>query len=134
MDTVSHTAAPAPAKQSGTRRPRPHIRYALRHCTPDTLICVCRALRARGYRGDSAAYTVPGHPAEQTCFYLAVEEEPPGAAHPIPPTAILDEYGTRIAAASMLVCLSEHAVCIAAHHAVEQLAALYISQSEETVS
>jgi hypothetical protein len=105
--------------------------YAFDDCPPDRLIRICRLLQKRGYDGDSAAYVMPLGTSYGTQhrhrFYLSVEECPPTETQPFPPTWILEEYGVRIAAASMLCCLDEHARCLCAHGAVQTLAALALS-------
>ncbi len=93
--------------------------YALYTDTPDTLLFLCRLLRARGYSGKSDAYTLPGTPPR---FFLAVSES--GHRGPTAPTAILDEYGTRIASDTLIPYLREHGTCLVEENAVEQLAAL----------
>ena len=102
--------------------------YAFEPCSPDTWILVCGLLLERGYAGDSAAYILPHAPGQEddrAQFFLVLSEH----AHrdtgsTLSPAAILDEYGTRIAASSMLLCLTEHAVCLADHNALQRLAAL----------
>ena len=106
-------------KKRGTVR----MLYAFDDCPPDRMIRICRLLQKRGYDGDSAAYVMP----HTHRFYLSVEEAQPTEAQPIPPTWLLEEFGVRIAAASMLCCLDEHARCLCANHAVEALAALDLS-------
>lgn len=97
--------------------------YAFDGCTPDRLIRICRLLQERGFTGDSAAYVMP-HSGR---FYLSVEERLPHTADRLlPPTLLLEEFGTRIASASLLCCLGEHARCLCEHDAVASLAALTI--------
>ena len=124
--------------------------YALDDCMPSTLVMLCGLLLQRGYKGDSAAYVM--HRArdgvgystsgadnldavgigmvsgiDQTTaarFYLALSESQSTIRLAVSPTAILEEYGTRIASSSMLLCLCEHALCLAPHHAIERIAAL----------
>ncbi len=121
MQTIAHP----PRKEAVSSPPAQRTLYAL-ELSPDTFVRLCAALHARGYRADSAAYVGTGRSPR---FYLAVEEERPSAAHPIPPTAILEEFGVRIAAASMLCCLGEHAHCLAEHDAVAKIAALHVPRA-----
>ena len=102
----------------------PRVLYAIDASDPETFILACAALCAHGYTSDSAAYVSHGFAPR---FYLCVEESSPTASQPIPPTAILEEFGTRIAAPSLLCCFGEHAHCLAAHSAAERIAALYRS-------
>ena len=96
--------------------------YAFDDCPPDQMIRICRLLHDRGFSGDSAVYLMP----YSQRFYLSVEESPHRNGAVLPPTLLLEEFGTRIASASMLCCLDEHARCICAHDAVAVLAALAI--------
>lgn len=124
--------------------------YALDDCMPSTLVMLCGLLLQRGYKGDSAAYvmhrahdgvgystsgadnldavgigTVSGIDQNTAArFYLALSESQSTIRLAVSPTAILEEYGTRIASSSMLLCLCEHALCLAPHHAIERIAAL----------
>ena len=96
--------------------------YALEPCAPQTLFFLCRLLLLRGYCGDSAVYILERRPGgEEARFCLALSE--PQNQRGLSAVVILEEYGTRIASSSMLLCLAEHAVCLAAHGAVERLAA-----------
>lgn len=122
MQTV--TQSPRKAAISATTIQR--TLYAL-ELSPDTFVRLCAALHARGYRADSAAYVDMGTSPR---FYLTIEEERPSVAHPIPSTAILEEFGVRIAAASMLCCLGEHTHCLAEHDAVSKIAALHIPRTK----
>lgn len=107
--------APAAAR----RRAPVRVLYAFDGCTPDRFIRICRCLQRGGYHGDSAAYVMP----DRGRFYLSVEEWD-GDEALLPPTALLAEFGVRIAAASLSVCLCEHARCLCDHGAVEAIAAL----------
>ena len=104
------------------------VLYAFDDCPPDRMIRICRLLQKRGYVGDSAVYVMSGiksHGMQHSHrFYLSVEDASPSADGTFPPTWLLEEFGTRIAAASMLCCLDEHARCLCAHDAVASLAAL----------
>ncbi len=105
-------------KPTDTRTPLRTL-YALEPCPPGTLLLLCRLLHLYGYRGDSSVYILQEHaPPGCARFCLALEEG--RGMSPLP-----EEFGTRIAASSMLLCLSEHAKCLAAHNAVERLSALY---------
>ncbi len=93
--------------------------YALEPCPPGTLLLLCRLLCLRGYHGDSAVYILnEPQRGEHVRFCLVLEEVGNMPALP-------EEFGTRIAASSMLLCLSEHAVCLCAQDAVQRLSALY---------
>ena len=94
--------------------------YVFDDCPPERMLRICRLLQKRSYHGESAVYVMP----HARRFYLCVEEVPPSAQMPFPPTMILEEFGTRIAAASMLSCLDEHARCLCPQNAVAELAAL----------
>ncbi len=105
------------------------VLYSFDDCLPQTFIELCRILQDRGFSGESAAYVLCTENKDTARFYLALWEERYGAGRertvlPIPRTAILEEFGKRITASSMLSCLSEHARCIAASGAVEWIAAL----------
>lgn len=123
-DQSAAVPAPAAPLKSACRQ----TLYAFEPCSPDTWILVCGLLLERGYAGDSAAYILPHAPGQEddrAQFFLVLSEY----AHrdtcsTLSPAAILDEYGTRIAASSMLLCLTEHAVCLADHNALQRLAAL----------
>ena len=115
--TESLTEASAASKPSARAAVR--ALYAFDDCPPERLIRICRLLQKRGYRGTSAAYVMP----HTRRFYLTVEESPQSDEMP-QPTGILEEYGTRIAAASMLCCLDEHARCLCDGDAVGTIAAL----------
>ncbi|MBR5871702.1 MAG: adaptor protein MecA [Clostridia bacterium] len=115
--TESHTEAPAASKASNRAAVR--ALYAFDNCPPERLIRICCLLQKRGYHGASAAYVMP----HTRRFYLTVEEYPQ-SDELLPPTGILEEYGTRIAAASMLCCLDEHARCLCDGDAVAAIAAL----------
>ena len=104
------------------RRSAVRALYAFDDCPPDRMIRICRLLQKRGFHGDSAVYVMP-HTGR---FFLSVEEKPPTADSPISPTLLLEEFGTRIASASMLYCLGEHAKCLCGHDAVASLAALIL--------
>ncbi|MBE6658938.1 MAG: adaptor protein MecA [Ruminococcaceae bacterium] len=124
---MQSSAIPTPVPLTETPHPpRPRTRstvralYAFDDCPPDRMIRICHLLQKRGYCGDSAVYVMP-HSGR---FYLTVEERPPTADQPFPPTLLLEEFGTRIASASMLCCLCEHAKCLCEHDAVAVLAAL----------
>lgn len=119
---IPQTPPQAEAAQTVRTRKRAAARalYAFDDCPPDRLIRICRLLQNRGFCGDSAAYVMP----YSGRFYLSVEEHPPTADMPLPPTLLLEEFGTRIASASMLCCLGEHARCLCEHDAVALLAAL----------
>ncbi len=109
-----------PQKAAPTRR----TLYALDSCPPETLLLLCRLLVLRGYSGDSTVYiaeTDPLHGCARFC--LALEET--GNMPPLP-----EEFGTRIAASSMLLCLAEHGICLCAHNAVERLSDLYDGKAE----
>lgn len=117
QSTIQPTAARHPAVQTRTTR----TLYAFDACPPERLCRLCRLLQKRGYIGDSTVWVMP----HTRRFYLAVEESRP--------MGLLEEFGVRIAAASMLCCLGEHARCLCAHDAVARLAALdrsEISQKE----
>lgn len=141
--TVSGTVLP------GALSPQPcpiQTLYALDDCMPSTLVMLCGLLLQRGYKGDSAAYVMhKAHTGAGTInldaanigavsgtdqntaarFYLALSESQSTIRLAVSPTAILEEYGTRIASSSMLLCLCEHALCLAPHHAIERIAALH---------
>lgn len=108
--------APAPVRSTAPLR----VLYAFDGCAPDRFIRICRSLVKSGYHGDSAAYVMP----DTGRFYLAVEEC--NGSEILPPTAWLTEFGVRIAAASISVCLCEHALCLCDRGAVEAIAALSI--------
>ncbi len=115
------TSADAAAQTVRTRRrTAAQALYAFDDCTPACMIRICRLLHDRGFRGESTLYVMP----HTHRFYLSVEEPIPAAGKPLPPTLLLEEFGVRIASASMLCCLGEHARCICAHNAVASLAAL----------
>ncbi len=94
--------------------------YAFDDCPPACMIRICCLLHNSGFHGDSTLYIMP----HTHRFYLSVEEPVPEEGTPLPPTLLLEEFGTRIVSASMLCCLDEHARCICAHDAVQTLAAL----------
>ena len=106
---------------SAHRRAPVRVLYAFDGCTPDCFIRICRFLQRGGYHGDSAAYVMP----DTGRFYLSVEEYDSDDVL-LPPTALLAEFGVRIAAALLSVCLCEHAKCLCEHGAVEAIAALMI--------
>ena len=118
---AAHARESAPAAKPHSRTAVRAL-YAFDDCTPACFVRICSLLLRRGYSGDSAAYVMP----RSRRFYLSVEEQPLSADLPYPPTGILAEYGTRIAAASMLCCLDEHARCLCEHDAVARIAALAI--------
>ena len=131
--SLPQTAAKTEAQPAARTHSRGAVRmlYAFDDCSPDRMIRICCLLQKRGYRGDSAVYVMPsctphGMPHAHR-FYLSVEESPPTADVPFSPTWLLEEFGVRIAAASMLCCLDEHARCLCAHGAVQTLAALALS-------
>lgn len=121
----------AKTEEQPITRPRGHravrMLYAFDDCPPDRMIRICALLQKRGYDGESAAYVTRHGTPRSHRFYLSVEECPPTDDQPFPPTWLLEEYGVRIAAASMLCCLDEHARCLCAHDAVNTLAALDLS-------
>lgn len=94
--------------------------YAFDDCPPARMIRICRLLHDHGFRGDSTLYVMP----HSHRFYLSIEETTAKDAESLPPTLLLEEFGTRIVSASMLCCLDEHARCICAHDAVAVMAAL----------
>ncbi len=121
-------ARKAPSAPIGTAG-RVCVLYSFDDCHPQTFIELCRLLHRRGFSGESAAYMLHTENSDTARFYLALWEERFGvggerAMLPIPRTALLEEFGKRITASSMLSCLSEHAQCIAASDAVEWIAAL----------
>ena len=131
-DTSCETAAPEEphpvispaAEKTPAELPyRQTVVYALDIDTADALIGLCALLLQRGYHAPSDAYVRERGGAER--YYLTVTEEKTGnGTAAVPPLAILEEYGTRIASPAMRCSLIEHARCIAADNAVERLAAL----------
>ena len=117
ISAPSPTSAPTLRTQ---RRTAARVLYAFDDCTPACMIRICRLLQNRGFCGDSTLYVMP----HSRRFYLCLEEMPMREGAPLPPTLLLEEFGVRIASASMLCCLDEHARCICAHDAVASLAAL----------
>ena len=119
--TPQTTSLPETHPSVGTRRrTAAQVLYAFDDCTPACMIRICRLLHDRGFRGESTLYVMP----HTHRFYLSVEEPVPAVGKPRPPTLLLEEFGVRIASASMLCCLGEHARCICAHDAVASVAAL----------
>lgn len=119
--TPQTTSLPETHPSVGTRRrTAAQALYAFDDCTPACMIRICRLLHDRGFRGESALYVMP----HTHRFYLSVEEPVPAVGKPLPPTLLLEEFGVRIASASMLCCLGEHARCICTHDAVTSVAAL----------
>lgn len=119
---IPQTSPQAEAAQTVPPRKRTAARalYAFDDCPPADMIRICRLLHDRGFRGDSTLYVMP----HTHRFYLSIEEPIPTEDTPLPPTLLLEEFGVRIASASMLCCLGEHARCICAHGAVPALARL----------
>jgi len=122
------TATPQPPSLTETTAPSPHTHkrtaaktlYAFDDCPPARMIRICRLLHDRGFGGDSTLYVMP----DSHRFYLSIEESISKDSAQLPPTLLLEEFGTRIVSASMLCCLDEHARCICAHDAVSVMAAL----------
>lgn len=117
--TPPQAEAAAPSVRT-RKRTAAQALYAFDDCTPACMIRICRLLHDRGFRGDSTLYVMP----HTHRFYLSIEEPIPAENTPLPPTLLLEEFGVRIASASMLCCLGEHARCICAHGAVPALARL----------
>ena len=117
-----------PLTDSAVKTPRTRKRtvqrslYAFDDCPPARMIRICCLLRDRGFHSDSTLYIMP----HSRRFYLSLEEPLPPEGAPLPPTVLLEEFGVRIASASMLCCLDEHARCLCAHDAVETIAALSV--------
>lgn len=126
MPSQPTAVTPIPSQETNVRptpaRKRTAARalYAFDDCTPATMIRICCLLHDRGFCGDSTLYVMP----HSHRFYLSVEEQSDRDGTALPPTLLLEEFGTRIASASMLCCLGEHAVCICDHNAVAEIAAL----------
>ncbi len=118
----SHRAKADATGQKTEKEKNNRILYALDITQPQALLELCRILQIRGYAASSDAYVMHAE-SDARRFFLAVAEDRPSVGV-IAPTAILDEYGTRIASPAMLSSLAEHAVCIAHGNAVDALAAL----------
>ena len=122
------TATPKPPSLTETAVPSSRTQklsaaktlYAFDQCPPARMIRICRLLHDHGFCGDSTLYVMP----HSHRFYLSIEEQLSKDGTQLPPTLLLEEFGTRIVSASMLCCLDEHARCICAHDAVSVMAAL----------
>lgn len=121
MSETKEQVRPLPVKAENIRK-TPVI-YALDALDADGVIRLCALLYGRGYGEESdlfAASDEDGH----TSYYLVIRDSARRGGEGLPPFAILDEYGTRVASAAMLLCLREHAVCVCHHDAVERMAEL----------
>lgn len=85
------------------------------------LLTVCRKLSELGYHEESSVYTEGG------AYFLVIRERLESSI--MSPKALgefsfIEEYGERLAGASRLLSLREHASCLEAHEAVSRLSPL----------
>lgn len=93
----------------------------------EELIRLCALLCERGCDLPGDAYVLGGKNGSRSGkkrFFLTLSLPTPHGGSGLLPTAILDEFGTRLSSPSMALCLSEHADRIASGHAIRYLAEL----------
>lgn len=105
---------PAPLKETTTV-------YALDIADTEGLIRLCALLCDCGYDLPGDIYALDG---SRQRYFLSVTEPRGSTGGRLPVSAVLDEFGTRLASPSMALCLSEHARRIASGHAFRTLAEL----------
>lgn len=89
-----------------------------------SLIAFCVRLEKSGFSRENALYVLHPEIPRQRRFCLAVQEDTRAYLPENASDALLAEYTERMLPSSAYSALCEHAVCIAARHAVRALAAL----------
>ncbi len=87
--------------------------------TMEALLCVCRRLLSLGWTGESTAY----RDFRRRCFLFLSSPDHGGYA-PLDELSFISEYGTQENVEHLRLYISEHASCLCASGAVEQLGVL----------
>lgn len=85
----------------------------------EALLCVCRRLLSLGYEGESHAYR-----DSRGQFFLLLCRYNYGIYAPLDEFSFITEYGRPENVGQIRLYISEHATCIRAHDAIEQLGIL----------
>ncbi len=87
----------------------------------DTLLCVCKKLKACGYSDESAVYERDGN------YYLVIREKLQSSimsVNALSEYSFIEEYGARQSGGMQMAILREHGICLDEGGAVERFATL----------